>query len=196
LATAIQKSVTASIAVMAPRAVTTTVSVAVEFGRAGHGWAGAVVFNLWLRRQLRERRMSQRQLSAFSGVHHSTISRLIREQRSPTLAVATRLARALRKANGDDDASTYFARLSEETIFPTARVEMALRGDDELDDDDVRTLMETYLVARARARRRRARQASATGTDAQSTSPAEGAAEAELPAVRQHTARQGRVTRA
>lgn len=155
----VEDSVTAGIAIMAPRAVPSTVSVALEFGRAGHGWAGAIVFNLWLRRQLRERRMSQRQLAALSGVDHSTISRLLKhEGRSPSLATATLLARALRQATSDEDASAYFARLPDATIFPTARVEMALRGDEDLDDDDVRSVMEAYLIARAQ--RRKARQSS------------------------------------
>ena len=39
---------------------------------------------------------------------------------------------------------------------PATRVEMALRGDDEINDDDVRSLMSAYLDARTR--RRRARQ--------------------------------------
>jgi transcriptional regulator with XRE-family HTH domain len=154
----VEETVTAGIAIMAPRGITSTVSVAVEFGRAGHGWAGAIVFNVWLRRQMRERRMSQRQLALLSGVDHSTISRLVSGERVPSLATATRLARALGRVDDDGDAFAYFARLPEETVFPTTRVEMALRGDDEIDDDDVRSLMSAYLDARTR--RRRARQLS------------------------------------
>jgi transcriptional regulator with XRE-family HTH domain len=154
----VEQTVTASIAIMAPRGVASTVSVAVEFGRAGNGWAGAIVFNVWLRRQMRERRMSQRQLAVLSGVDHSTISRLVRGDRVPSLATATRLARALGRVDGDGDGFAYFARLPEETVLPTTRVEMALRGDDEINDDDVRSLMIAYLDARTR--RRRARQLS------------------------------------
>lgn len=152
----VEQTVTAGIAIIAPRGITSTVSVAVEFGRAGHGWAGAIVFNVWLRRQMRERRMSQRQLAHRSGVDHSTISRLVSGERVPSLATATRLVRALGRVNGDGDAFAYFAHLPEETVFPTTRVEMALRGDDEINDDDVRSLMSAYLDARTR--RRRARQ--------------------------------------
>ncbi len=155
IASGVEQTVTAGIAIMAPRAITTTVSVAVEFGRAGNGWAGAIVFNLWLRRQMRERRMSQRQLAALSGVDHSTISRLINGERVPSLATATKLARALRHVRGEDDAFAYFTRLPEETILPTTRVEMALRADEEINDDDVRSLMVAYLGARARGRRAR-----------------------------------------
>ena len=163
------QTVTAGIAIMAPRGISSTVSVAVEFGRAGHGWAGAIVFNVWLRRQMRERRMSQRQLAHLSGVDHSTISRLVSAERVPSLATATRLARALGRVSGDGEAFAYFARLPEETVFPTTRVEMALRGDDEIDDDDVRSLMSAYLDVRTR--RRRERQMSAGGNGPPLRSP-------------------------
>ena len=38
-------------------------------------------FNSWLRGQLKEKKMSQRQLALQSGVDHSTISRLIKGDR-------------------------------------------------------------------------------------------------------------------
>jgi len=126
------------------------VTVAIEFGRAGGGWAGAIVFNLWLRRQLRERRMSQRQLAALSGVDHSTISRLLQQDRRPSLATATKLARALKHVRNEFDAADYFERMPEETLFPARRVEMALRSDELLSDDDVMALMRRYLDARHR----------------------------------------------
>ena len=128
-----------------------SVAVAIEFGRAGGGWAGAIVFNLWLRRQLRERQMSQRQLAALSGVDHSTISRLLLKDRRPSLATATKLAAALRHVDGEQaeaDAADYFERIPAETLFPARRVEMALRADELLDDDEVRHLMMMYLNAR------------------------------------------------
>ena len=49
-------------------------------------------FNAWLRSQLKEKKMSQRQLALQSGVDHSTISRLIKGDRMPSLGTATRLA--------------------------------------------------------------------------------------------------------
>lgn len=134
----------------------TAVSAAVEIGRVGGGWGAAVVFNVWLRRQLRERRMTQRQLGARSGVNHSTISRLLTGDRTPSLNTATKLARALRKVGHDDDAARYFDDLSDAAFVPTQRVEAALRGDEDLDVQDVRELMHAYL--RVRARRRLARQ--------------------------------------
>ena len=134
-----------------------SVAVAIEFGRAGGGWAGAIVFNLWLGRQMRMRRMSQRQLAALSGVDHSTISRLLLHDRRPSLATATKLARALRQVEGETDTADYFERIPEETIFPSRRVEMALRADELLDDEEVLRLMSLYLDAR---RRRQAAMAS------------------------------------
>jgi transcriptional regulator with XRE-family HTH domain len=136
--------------VIATPRIPNTVSVAVEFGKAGHGWAGAIVFNLWLRRQLRERRMSQRQLAHLSGIDHSTISRLVAGDRTPSLDTAARLARALRVSN--HDIGTELGFVDGEPALPTQRVEAALRGDSELDDTDVRELMEEYIARRQRPR--------------------------------------------
>ena len=141
----------AGVALSAPKA--TAVSVAVEFGRAGSGWAGTLVFNVWLKRQLRERRISQRKLGAMSGVDHSTISRLLANGgRAPTLETATKLTHALRMNWTDEEVALYFDLLNDRTQVPTQRVEWALRGDDELDERDVRALMHAYLEVRARKR--------------------------------------------
>ena len=140
----------ASVIVIASPRIPTTVGVAVEFGKAGHGWAGAIVFNLWLRRQLRERRMSQRHLAHLSGVDHSTISRLLTGDRTPSLETAAKLARALRVSNEEIGAELGF--VAERPALPTQRVEAALRGDSDLDDTDVRELMEEYIARRLRLR--------------------------------------------
>ena len=139
-------------AVVAPR-VTSTVSVAADFARLSAGWAGPLVFNVWLRRQIRERRMSQRHLAMMSGVHHSTISRLLRGNRTPSLETAAKLVHALRLEWTDDQVATYFDLLPERTLFPTQRVESALRGDSDLDDNDVRAIMAHYLSVRHDRRR-------------------------------------------
>ena len=60
-------------------------------------------FNEWLRAQLKAKKMSQRQLAQQSGVDHSTISRLIRGDRMPSLGTATKLARGLRELHDDAD---------------------------------------------------------------------------------------------
>lgn len=77
----------------------------------------------------------------------------------PSLATATKLVDDLRKLGGLPHAAHYFARVAESPVLPAKRVEAALLGDDELDDQDVREMMHAYLVARAR--RRRARSAAA-----------------------------------
>jgi transcriptional regulator with XRE-family HTH domain len=167
---AVDQAATAGAGLAAGLAVTNRipagVAVAIEFGRAGGGWAGTLVFNLWLRRQLRERRMSQRQLAALSGVDHSTISRLLRQDRRPSLTTATKLVSALRHVGGGDQAepaaAVFFERMPEETVFPARRVELALRADEELNDEQVRRLMRLYLDARRRHQQ--------TGTD--SSAPA------------------------
>ena len=118
------------------------------------GWAAGAIFNLWLRRQLREKRITQRQLAERSGVDHSAISRLVRGQRAPGLETATKLAKALREIGGDDEVPVYFETAAQREVDPIARVEYALRGDDVLDDAAVRELMLAYLVVRRRRQER------------------------------------------
>jgi transcriptional regulator with XRE-family HTH domain len=107
-------------------------------------------FNEWLRGQLKAKKMSQRQLAQQSGVDHSTISRLIRGDRMPSLGTATKLARGLRELRDDADTPAYLGLVSSGTTNPTARVEYALRGDDLLAEPQVRQIMEYYLAVRMR----------------------------------------------
>lgn len=107
-------------------------------------------FNEWLRAQLKAKRMSQRQLAQQAGVDHSTISRLIRGDRTPSLGTATKLARGLREIHDESDSPTYFGQVSVSVVNPTARVEYALRADELLSDVHVRQVMEFYLTIRAR----------------------------------------------
>jgi transcriptional regulator with XRE-family HTH domain len=107
-------------------------------------------FNAWLRGQLKEKKMSQRQLALQSGVDHSTISRLIKGDRMPSLGTATKLARGLREITDDADGPAYFASLNSRAVLPTTRVEYALRGDDSLTEADVRELMQAYISIRSR----------------------------------------------
>ena len=110
-------------------------------------------FNNWLRGQLKEKKMSQRQLALQSGVDHSTISRLIKGDRMPSLGTATKLARGLREIRDEADGQAYFASLAARQLLPTARVEYALRGDDLLNEADVRELMQVYISHRSRRMR-------------------------------------------
>jgi transcriptional regulator with XRE-family HTH domain len=107
-------------------------------------------FNEWLRAQLKAKKMSQRQLAQQSGVDHSTISRLIRGDRMPSLGTATKLARGLRELRDDADTPTYLGMVTAGPGNPTARVEYALRADDLLSEAQVRQIMEYYLAVRMR----------------------------------------------
>lgn len=97
--------------------------------------------------------MSQRQLALQSGVDHSTISRLIKGDRMPSLGTATKLARGLREIGDEADGPAYFASLNSRAVLPTTRVEYALRGDEILTEADVRELMQAYINVRARRAR-------------------------------------------
>jgi transcriptional regulator with XRE-family HTH domain len=107
-------------------------------------------FNEWLRAQLKAKKMSQRQLAQASGVDHSTISRLIRGDRMPSLGTATKLARGLREIREDTDAASALGVVSVGPQNPTARVEYALRADEALSEAQVRQIMEYYLAVRLR----------------------------------------------
>ncbi len=141
----------------APGSEVRTAPMGVDNGRA---------FNEWLRTQLKAKKMSQRQLAQQSGVDHSTISRLIRGDRTPSLGTATKLARGLRELHDEADTPQYFGLMASATTHPTARVEYALRADDQLNEPQVRQVMEYYLAVRAR---RMAQQPARPGT--QSSSP-------------------------
>src|SRR5688500_18911953 len=107
-------------------------------------------FNEWLRAQLKAKKMSQRQLAQQSGVDHSTISRLIRGDRMPSLGTATKLARGLRELRDDADTPQYLGLVAAGAANPTARVEYALRADDLLSEPQVRQVLEYYLAVRMR----------------------------------------------
>jgi transcriptional regulator with XRE-family HTH domain len=107
-----------------------------------------VQFRDWLTVQLRARRMSLRQLAHRSGVNVSTVSRIVRGERRPTLRTAVRLARVVRESADESSATRYFGSLTAESLDPVRDVERALRGDGLLDDDDVRRVMRLYLSTR------------------------------------------------
>jgi transcriptional regulator with XRE-family HTH domain len=107
-------------------------------------------FNEWLRAQLKAKKMSQRQLAQQSGVDHSTISRLVRGDRMPSLGTATKLARGLRELGENDDGPQYLGLMGGGVQNPTARVEYALRADESLSEAQVRQVMEYYLAVRMR----------------------------------------------
>ena len=107
-----------------------------------------VQFRDWLTLQLRARRMSLRQLAHHSGVNVSTVSRIVRGERRPTLNTAVRLARVVRDTADESSATRFFGSLTADSLDPVRDVERALRADGLLKDDDVRRVMEAYLDAR------------------------------------------------
>ena len=141
--------------------------------------------------------MSQRQLGALSGVDHSTISRLLRGDRTPSLETATKLVHALRMDWSDDQVATYFDLLPERTLFPIQRVESALLGDAELDDDDVKALMSHYLMRRGQRRQRGdARSAGSSPMERQSRAGPDGRHASEGPRIRDNGAQPGGISSA
>jgi transcriptional regulator with XRE-family HTH domain len=111
-----------------------------------------VEFRDWLLVELRARRMSLRQLAHRSGLSVSTVSRIVRGERRPTLRTAVRLGRVV-GANADESTITrFFGGATADTLDPVRGVERALRGDGELDDDGVRRTMQVYLTARGGSR--------------------------------------------
>ena len=64
-------------------------------------------------------------------------------------------------------ARRYFASVSSRQLLPTTRVEYALRGDDLLDETDVRELMQAYITLRSR----RIRSAAAPANGASPAAP-------------------------
>jgi transcriptional regulator with XRE-family HTH domain len=107
-----------------------------------------VQFREWLTLQLRARRMSLRQVALRSGVNVSTVSRIVRGERRPTLRTAVRLARVVRDSTDESTATRFFGSLTAESLDPVGEVERALRADAELNDDDVRRVMRVYLGSR------------------------------------------------
>jgi transcriptional regulator with XRE-family HTH domain len=112
---------------------------------------GPRAFNQWLQVQLRARKLTQRQLAQKSGVDHSTISRLVRGDRIPSLRTVTLLARSLGMPH--EHGSLDDQGFGRSDSF-AGRVEYALRSDDQLSEADVRRIMDVYFAARLQRLRR------------------------------------------
>jgi transcriptional regulator with XRE-family HTH domain len=100
-------------------------------------------FSEWLRRELRARRMSLRQLAARSGVNASTVSRVARGDRRPSLRTALRFMRVLHEGQESYDPATRLRSVSGQ-FDPVAGIERALRADSRLSEADVRRVMRLY----------------------------------------------------
>jgi transcriptional regulator with XRE-family HTH domain len=125
----------------------------------------SAAFHDWLRLELQARRMSQRQLAERSGVNHSTVSRIIRDQRWPSLSTAAKLARGLREPGGEADGTPALGGYPTTLPAPPTRVERALRSDDLLSDAQVRRVMAYYLALRSGRLGRTTPRAAARSTD-------------------------------
>jgi transcriptional regulator with XRE-family HTH domain len=119
-------------------------STAVGADGRGDG-PGEGPFNAWLRQQLKARQLTQRQLAQRSGVDHSTISRLIRERRSPKLETVALLARGLGLPSHETEVDDPSIGRPRRRI---ADVEYALRCDDTLSESEVGEVMAFYLALR------------------------------------------------
>jgi transcriptional regulator with XRE-family HTH domain len=100
-------------------------------------------FSEWLTAELRARRMSLRQLAERSGVNASTVSRIARGTRSPSLRTALRLMKVFQSADVGTDPSRHLYSVAGQ-VDPVTRIERALRADVRLSDADVTRLMTFY----------------------------------------------------
>jgi transcriptional regulator with XRE-family HTH domain len=107
--------------------------------------AAGNAFARWLAAELRARRMSQRVLAVESGVDHSTISRIARGDRIPSLATATRIVGALGAYVGSEILADQGADTSS-----VGRARDALEADPALNEVDVAAVMRLYFRMRSR----------------------------------------------
>jgi transcriptional regulator with XRE-family HTH domain len=105
-------------------------------------------FSEWLRAQLETRRISQRQLAFRSGVNHSTISRLLRGDRIPSLRTATKLTSSLREWREGHPLRNDPWAAEQQAAEQIAHVARALRADDMLGEWEARQVMEYYAALR------------------------------------------------
>jgi len=102
--------------------------------------------------------MSQRQLAARSGLSHATVSRLLHEDREPSLDTAIRLAGVLLGVEIGSDAAHHLGLLSEIGAHdPVERFGHALRADRSLDEISVRRILDYYHAVRGTFARSRDR---------------------------------------
>jgi transcriptional regulator with XRE-family HTH domain len=99
-------------------------------------------FGVWLRAEIDARGMTQRQLGKSAGLHHSTISRLLRGERGPTFATVLQLEAAL------DRGVPLLAQVAQSAMHPASLCAM-LRNDGYLTDDQIAEVVALYarLVA-------------------------------------------------
>ena len=99
---------------------------------------------IWLVSHMRARALTARALAARAGLHHSTLSRILRGEEVPTLATLDRLAAVL----GDLPVGFPVAHVDS----PIDAVVQALAGDTVLTAQDRRAVLHYYLAERRRPR--------------------------------------------
>ncbi len=99
-------------------------------------------FGAWLAAQLSDRKMSRGLLAKRSGLHRATISRLLRDERRPSIATVERLVTGLGGVLPYDGPERRTDRV--------ARVRHALCDDGTLRPRDVDRVMSRYLAQRDR----------------------------------------------
>lgn len=104
----------------------------------------ALPFDAWLAAELDALEMTPGRLSRLSGLHRSTISRLLHGERRPTVETATRIAVAL--------GSTRAPAGCERRTDIVARVRHELAADPTLRPRDVQRVMTHYVLQRAAGR--------------------------------------------
>jgi transcriptional regulator with XRE-family HTH domain len=107
--------------------------------------AAGTAFARWLAAELRAQRLSQRALAVRSGVDHSTIARILRGDRIPSLVTATRIVEALGTHVGSEILADQGADTSS-----VGRARDALTADPALNEVDVAAVMRLYLRVRNR----------------------------------------------
>lgn len=96
--------------------------------------------------------MSLRQLGERSGVNASTISRILRDGRRPTLRTAMAIVRVMHGATDETSATRYFGSPRGQPD-PVAAVEHSLRADPTIGDQEVSRILQLYLALRGEAGR-------------------------------------------
>jgi transcriptional regulator with XRE-family HTH domain len=94
-------------------------------------------FGAWMRTRLRARGLSQRQLAARTGVHHSTISRLLRGQAQASLRTVLLIQAALEPDTGVRHLK------GPDPLHPVALSTM-LRSDGLLSNDEIAAVVQLY----------------------------------------------------
>jgi transcriptional regulator with XRE-family HTH domain len=94
-------------------------------------------FGAWMRTRLKSRALSQRQLAARTGVHHSTISRLLRGERQASLRTVLLIQAAL--AHDEEDRHVK----GPDPLHPVALFTM-LRNDGLLGEDEIAAVVKLY----------------------------------------------------